>query len=150
MPLARPTRSPLALVAGLMLLAAPVLAADAVPARVSVTQPSSLYTALFLPSAPVHGLMAFLDAETGQITSASLPLMMPDDLRPQIPMDALFEVQMPNGSFMVDLQGTGEHFMTLHMDALGVSRHFGCTTHDHRAPAAKAAETHVLLPYAER
>jgi len=142
--------TPLTLVAGLMLAAAPAFAADATPARASVTQPSSLYTALFLPSAPVHGLMAYLDPETGLIGSASMPLTVPDDLRPQLPVEALFEVQLPNGSFMMDLQGTGEHFMMLHTDVLGLQRHFGCNQHDHSAPAAKVASTHVLLPYAER
>lgn len=150
MPLARPRLTPLALVAGLLLTAAPVFAADSAPSSATASKPSSLYTALFLPSAPVHGLMAFIDPETGLIGSGSLPLTMTEDMRPQLPMEALFEVQLPNGSFMMDLQGTGEHFMTLRMDAFGVDRHFGCTAHDHSSPAAKLATTHVLLPYAER
>jgi len=72
------------------------------------------------PEPIVAGLMAFLDPETGLLTGPIGELRVPDDLARALaaPVE-LTPVTLPNGSVMVDLQGTMQDYYVLHIDALG-------------------------------
>lgn len=156
MHVARPRLTPLALIAGLMLVAGSALAAEQAPSRAPAVRPSSLYAALFLQPAGLQGLRASIDPVTDEFGSAPIPMTLADAIGPQVPIDALFEVQLANGGFMMDLQGTGQHFMMADPDPLAFPRRFYCTDqrhlHGHALPAAPARTSPTTLPvvYAER
>ncbi len=77
------------------------------------------------PVAPAQGgLRAFLDPETGQITGSIAPMSPTLDMVPTVSRESLVPVTLPNGSVMVDLQGTGEEYYVLRVDALGRRRVF--------------------------
>lgn len=101
----------------------------------------------------VAGIYAYIDPETGQITATTIPLEAPDlSLRANV--DALVPVRMPNGSWMLDLQGTGDEYALLELDPLGkrilTCVHGASAPHAAAKPAARTAPTTVLSPYTER
>lgn len=155
----------ISLVAGLALLAA---GAQSVPAGEAVPPThSSLPTAYApLPSAPlaspapfaalpsaepqrlVASLMAFIDPETGMLTGPIGALQVPTDLNAPAEPDysQLPQIQLPDGSFMIDTHGLMLDNFVLHVDAFG-RRAFSCT---HDAHQVLEPAPVVLSPYAER
>ena len=156
MHVARPRLTPLALIAGLMFVAGSALAADQAPSRAPAVRPSSLYAALFLQPAGMQGLRASIDPVTDEFGSAPIPMTLTDAIGPQVSVESLFEVRLANGAYMMDLQGTGQHFMMVDPDPLAFPRRFYCSDQSHHhgysLPAAPARTVPTTLPvtYAER
>ncbi len=156
MPFVIPRTSPLALLAGLLLLTSPTFAGNAPASKPAATKPSSLYAALFLQPVGVHGLRASIDPVTDEFPTSPIPMTLSDAIGPQVPVEALFEVQMADGSFMVNLQGTGQHFLMLDPDPLAFPRRFICSDKSHmhgqpfQAAAAPAPQSSIPYIYAER
>lgn len=105
-----------------------------------------------LPSAEpqrlVSSLMAFIDPETGMLTGPIGALQVPTDLGAAAEPDIsqLPQIQLPDGSFMIDTRGLFLDNFVVHVDAFG-RRAFSCT-HDARKVLAPAPVT--FSPYAER
>ena len=134
MHVARPRLTPLALIAGLILMTASARAAEQAPSRAPAVRPSSLYAALFLQPSGLQGLQglrASIDPVTDEFGSAPIPMTLADAIGPQVPIDALFEVQLANGGYMMDLQGTGMHYLMLDPDPLAFPRRFICSDQSH-------------------
>jgi len=128
-----PAASPVASLAG---ASAPV-ATTAFPSLPNFAQPAPI----------VAGLWAFIDPETGQLGGPISNLQVPDDIaRAYGAQVELTPVTMPNGSVMVDLQGTLQDYYVLTIDPLG-RRSIRCVQ-DARHAHAPAAP--VVLPIAER
>jgi len=87
-------------------------------------------------TAPVSAAMrAVVDPETGQIgSSVALPPTEEKPARPATTTE-LHEEILPDGSRMVDLQGTGEEFMVMKVDANG-KRSMACVHDPAKALAA--------------
>jgi hypothetical protein len=108
------------------------------------------------PEPVVAGLLAFLDPETGLLTGPIGDLRVPDDLNRAFaaPVE-LTPVTLPNGSVMVDLQGTLQDYYILNIDPFG-RRTVQCVPNVLQAktppplPAKSAAKTLVVSPIAER
>lgn len=143
------------LVAGLLLLLSPPAQAGA-PSVTPAPRVSSLYAALFPHASGPHGASGLRAPVTDEFPAPVIPLTIEDALGPQVPVEALFEVQLPDGSWMMDLQGTGQHFMMADPDPLAFPRRFFCTDQSHGhglpLPAAPAWSAPTTLPvvYAER
>lgn len=136
-------RLPLLAMAACLTMAAPSFASEPAPGRTPVVKPSSLYAALFLQSPGAFGLRAPV---TDDPSSQPIPLTLEDALGPQVPVESLFEVQLPDGSFMMDLQGTGQHFMMLDPDPLAFPRRFLCNDIRHSHGIAPVFRTRVEAP----
>jgi hypothetical protein len=105
------------------LLTAGALAALAIVALGARTQTSAPQTAPTPASAATAGMRAVIDPETGQIGAPGtvLPPLTPEE---QALLEPANKVQlhaetMPDGSLKVDLQGTGQEFMIMTVDAQG-------------------------------
>jgi hypothetical protein len=128
-----PAASPVASLAG---ASAPV-GATAFPSLPNFAQPAPI----------VAGLWAFIDPETGQLTGPIGNLQVPDDIaRAYGAQVELTPVTMPDGSVMVDLQGTLQDYYVLTIDPLG-RRSIRCVQ-DARHAHAPAAP--IVLPIADR
>lgn len=116
--------------------AAPV-ARSAFPALPMFTQPAPI----------VSGLMAYIDPETGELTGPIGDLVVPDDVARALaaPLE-LTPVTLPDGSVMVDLQGTLQDYYVLTIDPLG-RRSIRCVQD---ARLAQKAAAPIVLPIAER
>ena len=84
----------------------PQAAAAAVPAA----QPAT--------TAVDAGMRAYIDPETGLLTSTP-----PANMQPEVATDkqepVLHEEMLPDGSFMIDLKGTHQDYLTIQLDAKG-------------------------------
>ena len=67
----------------------------------------------------VSGLLAFIDPETGLLGGPIFPLVAPTDLSTSAAALDPIEVRLPDGSYMLDLQGGGMDYLVLHIDAFG-------------------------------
>ncbi len=85
----------------------------------AAAKPAPLYALTPSPMPLVSGLLAFIDPETGLLGGPIFSLVAPFDLAPIAPAADPVEVRLPDGSFMIDLQGGGMDFLMLHIDALG-------------------------------
>lgn len=99
------------------------------------------------PAPVVAGLMAFLDPETGQLTGPINGFTVPDDVARMFaaPVE-LTPVTLPNGSVMLDLQGTLQDFYVLSIDPMG-RRTIRCVQNPRQAQAPALP---IVLPIAER
>lgn len=107
-----------------LLLAAAVLPAasnaqTATAAKPAAAKPAPLYTLTPSPMPLVSGLLAFIDPETGLLGGPIFPLVAPTDLATSAAAIDPVEVRLPDGSYMMDLQGGGMDYLVLHIDALG-------------------------------
>ena len=130
---------------------APATAAVAAPAAVAAAPAAPAgYRALpgiTQPAPVVAGLMAFLDPETGQLTGPISGFVVPDDVARMFALPAdLTPVTMPNGSVMLDLQGTLQDYYVLSIDPMG-RRTIRCVQNPRQAQAPSLP---VVLPIAER
>jgi hypothetical protein len=114
------------------------LATTAFPGLPSFQQPAPI----------VAGLLAFIDPETGLLTGPIGDLSVPEDVARQFatPVD-LTPVTLPDGSLMIDLQGSLQDYYVLHIDPLG-RRTVRCVQDLRHAQIPPAAP--ILLPTAER
>jgi len=93
-------------------------------------------------AAAVAGMRAYIDPETGQLgTSSALPPLPVDEKARLEPVQAPRQVVLPDGSVMLELNGTGQEFTVMHIDAAG-NRSIQCVQDPQRAiaspvPAAK-------------
>jgi hypothetical protein len=95
----------------------------------------------------VSGLRAYLDPESGLITSPIGGLQAPADLAMESDYSNLPQVQLPNGSWMIDTRGMMGDEAVITIDALG-HRAFSCV---HAAPHAMVTAPIIApSPYAER
>ncbi len=78
-----------------------------------------------VPNVIVPGLWAYLDPETGTLTGSVTDLVAPSDLVTPPTTLALPEVRLPDGSYMVDLQGQFMENVVMHVDPFGI-RSFVC------------------------
>jgi hypothetical protein len=132
------------------------------PAAAVVAAPAAVVAAPAAPAAPagyralpgftqpapaVAGLMAFLDPETGQLTGPINGFTVPDDVARMFaaPVE-LTPVTLPDGSVMLDLQGTLQDYYVLTIDPMG-RRTIRCVQNPRQVQAPAAP---VILPYAER
>ena len=94
----------------------------------------------------VAGLRAFIDPETGLLTSTTGFLPPADAFAPTVDVANLPQIAMPDGSFMIDTSGIVDNFV-LQLDLLG-HRTFQCSqdTRHLQAPADLSTPT----KYAER
>jgi hypothetical protein len=117
----------------------------------SAPAPSFSGSLPLLPSAEpqpfVSGLRAFIDPETGLLTSSIGLLQAPVDLVAEPDYSALPQIQLSDGSFMIDTRGIMMEDVVVHLDALG-QRSFACTRDPH-APAAPVLVP-TVAPFAER
>lgn len=107
--------------AAIVLAASPVLAGESRP-PVPVPAPAALPILAPLAPAPapiVCGLVAFLDPDTGLLTGPISWLTPPADQAAAAATVLLEEVPMPDGGWMIDLQGTLMESYVLHLDAFG-------------------------------
>lgn len=104
--------------------------------------PAPLHALAPAPMMLVHGLLAFIDPETGLIGGPISSLLAPMDLGQTAAAGEPVEVRLPDGSYMLDLQGTGMEYLTLHVDALG-KRTLRCV---HGAAHAHASLSVVPVP----
>lgn len=82
---------------------------------------------------PSAGMRAYIDPETGQLgTPASLPPLSIEEKALLEPAQTPREVVLPDGSVMLELNGTGQEFTVMHLDAAG-NRTVQCVQN---APAA--------------
>lgn len=66
------------------------------------------------------GMRAYIDPETGQLgTPASLPPLSIEEKALLEPAQTPREVVLPDGSVMLELNGTGQEFTVMHLDAAG-------------------------------
>lgn len=71
-------------------------------------------------TAAAAGMRAYIDPETGQLgTPASLPPLSTEEKALLEPAQAPREVVLPDGSVMLELNGTGQEFTVMHLDAAG-------------------------------
>lgn len=113
------------------------LATRAFPALPGFSQPQPI----------VAGLMAFIDPETGLLTGPTGDLQVPDDLaRTLAPQVTLTPVTLPDGSVMVDLQGTLMDYYVMTIDPLG-RRSIQCVQDPRQALAPTLP---IILPMADR
>ena len=130
---------------------APAKAAVAAPAAVAAAPAAPAgYRALpgiTQPAPVVAGLMAFIDPETGQLTGPINGFTVPDDVARMFaaPVE-LTPVTLPNGSVMLDLQGTMQDYYVLTIDPMG-RRTIRCVQNPRQAQAPALP---VVLPIAER
>jgi hypothetical protein len=100
------------------------------------------------PQPVVAGLRAFLDPETGLITSPIGSMLAPvDGSVIEADYSNLPQIQLPDGSFMIDTRGIMMDDFMVRIDALG-HRSFACSRDANAAPAPVLAPT--TSPYAER
>lgn len=109
-----------------------------------------------LPSAQmpvvVDGLRAFLDPETGLLGGPIGDLSVPQDYaQATVANPLLVPVRLPDGSEMLDLQGTLLDYMVLQIDPLG-HRTMLCVPAPAliAAPAPRPTVAPSATPYAER
>lgn len=107
-----------------LLLAATLLpvvahAQTATAIKPSAAKPAPLYALTPSPMPLVSGLLAFIDPETGLLGGPIFPLVAPSDLASSAAAIDPVEVRLPDGSYMMDLQGGGMDYLVLHIDALG-------------------------------
>ena len=98
----------------------------------------------------VAGMRVQRDPETGELTVApGLKVIGADGLplSEGIPTD-LPQTPLARGGYTIDLQGFGQEYSTLQLDAHG-HRHFKCTTHP-RATLKSAAVAPVLVDRSEK
>ncbi len=103
--------------------AAVVAPSAPLPSAAQVLAPALPFAPLPSASTPVYasGLVAFLDPETGLLTGSISDLVVPGDLAAlqHAAATPLAEVQLANGSWMVDLQGSIQDYYVLNVDAFG-------------------------------
>jgi hypothetical protein len=125
------------------------VAATPAPAPLALVNLPGL-PSLVQPAQPiVAGLMAFLDPETGLIGGPIGDLQVPQDLTQLNGQSLLTPVTLPNGSVMIDLQGTMQDYMILTIDPLG-HRSFRCSTDPREATKPAAPVTTPALTPTER
>lgn len=135
-PAAKPAARAKAPIAALPRAEAPVVT-SAFPALPAFGQPAPV----------VAGLMAYIDPETGLIGGPIGELIVPDDVARAMAAPVDFTpVTMPDGSVMVDLQGSLQDYYVLTIDPLG-RRSIRCVQDPRRANVPVAPVVH---PIAER
>ena len=99
------------------------------------------------PAPIVAGLMAFIDPETGELVGPTNGFVVPDDVARMFAAPVvLTPVTLPNGSVMLDLQGTLMDYYVLSIDPMG-RRTIRCVQNPRQAQVAAPP---VVLPIAER
>lgn len=124
-----------------------VTAAVAAPAAPAAPAGYRALPGFTQPAPIVAGLMAFIDPETGQLTGPINGFTVPDDVARMFaaPVE-LTPVTLPNGSVMLDLQGTLQDFYVLTIDPMG-RRTIRCVQNPREAQAPALP---LVLPIAER
>jgi hypothetical protein len=95
----------------------------------------------------VSGLRAFIDPETGLLTSTTGFQPAVDAFAPTVDVANLPQIQLPDGSFMIDTSGIMTDNVVVQVDALG-HRTFQCTPDTRHLPAPAILPTRTQ--YAER
>src|SRR5262245_48457477 len=115
-------------------------AASAIPAccakAAAPCQATSAAETAVVPVAGEAGMRAFIDPETGTLGGMP-PAGEVEGVLVEPPV--LVQEYLPDGSVMVDLKGTGEHYMIMELDADG-NRVLRCTDEPNKpapAPVAK-------------
>lgn len=105
-----------------MLLGTKSFACDAHASTVT-PQPQAAAAAVPAPqpttTAMDAGMRAYIDPDTGLLTSIrpeGLPAEVEADKQPE---PELFEVRLPDGSYMMDLKGTHQEYVTIQLDPNG-------------------------------
>ncbi len=95
----------------------------------------------------VSGLRAFIDPETGLLTSTTGFLPPVDAFSPTVDVANLPQIAMPDGSYMIDTRGIMMEDIVVQLDVLG-HRAFQCTQDARRVRAPAILPTSTK--YAER
>jgi hypothetical protein len=126
---------------------APVAAPAAVASAPAAPAGYRALPGITQPAPVVAGLMAFLDPETGQLTGPVSGFTVPEDVARMFALPVeLTPVTLPNGSVMLDLQGTLQDYYVLTIDPMG-RRTIRCVQNPRQAQAPAAP---VILPISER
>jgi len=128
-------------------LALPALAGDDPAAAAPPEQAVAQAPAEAAPAVGVAGMVAFIDPETGRLSStpteaqrAELRAMLADRMNDSY--EGLVEVAMPDGSYMIDLQGRFQDLAVVLVAPDG-TRHFECVN---SVPQASGAPPAAVAP----
>lgn len=106
---------------GLLLLGAPIAIACIVASggnAPSAIQPTANKVAA-APAAGSAGMRAYIDPETGQLGTGQLPPLTAEEKAQLEPTGVPVETVLPDGSVMIELNGTCQEFTVMKIDPSG-------------------------------